>query len=69
MSKAKKATLGARIRELREAAGLSQSALAEAAQVGQSHLSRIEKDEREPSLSIAARLAKALGVTLDSLVE
>jgi ribosome-binding protein aMBF1 (putative translation factor) len=60
-------TLGQRIRTAREAKGLSQVTLAEAAKISQGYLSQLEQDEREPSLSIAARLARALGLSLDEL--
>jgi transcriptional regulator with XRE-family HTH domain len=35
--------------------------------ISQGYLSQLEQDEREPTLSIAARLACALGVSLDAL--
>jgi ribosome-binding protein aMBF1 (putative translation factor) len=60
-------TLGERIRAAREARGYTQVNLAAAAGISQGYLSQIERDEREPTLSIAARLAGALGVSLDEL--
>jgi DNA-binding XRE family transcriptional regulator len=60
-------TLGQRIRAAREAKGLSQVSLAETAGISQGYLSQLEQDEREPSLSIAARVARALGLSLDEL--
>lgn len=60
-------TLGDRIRAAREALGESQVALAAAAEISQGYLSQLEADEREPTLSIAARLARALGLSLDDL--
>jgi ribosome-binding protein aMBF1 (putative translation factor) len=60
-------TLGQRIRAAREARGLSQVNLAAAARISQGYLSQLEQDQREPALSIAARIAGALGVSLDSL--
>ena len=60
-------TLGGRIRAAREARGLSQVNLAAAARISQGYLSQIEQDEREPTLSIAARLSRALGLSLDAL--
>ena len=44
-----------------------QTALAAEARVSQGYLSQIEKDLREPTLSIAARLAGALRMSLDEL--
>lgn len=60
-------TLGQRIRAAREARRLSQVALAAAAGISQGYLSQLEQDEREPTLSIAARLAGALELSLDHL--
>jgi ribosome-binding protein aMBF1 (putative translation factor) len=60
-------TLGQRIRTAREAAGLSQVNLAAAANISQGYLSQLELDEREPTLPIAARIARALGMSLDEL--
>jgi len=60
-------TLGQRIRAAREAVGQSQVNLAAAAGISQGYLSQLETDEREPTLSIAANLARALGISLDEL--
>lgn len=63
------ATLGQRIRSAREAHGWTQAELASRAQVAQAYLSYLEQDQREPSLSIAARIARALNIPLDELAE
>ena len=60
-------TLGQRLRMAREALGESQVNLAVAAEISQGYLSQIETDEREPTFSIAVRLARALGISLDEL--
>jgi putative transcriptional regulator len=60
-------TLGQTIRAAREARGLTQSDLAARAHVAQAYLSYLEQDQRQPSLSIAARIARELGITLDEL--
>jgi ribosome-binding protein aMBF1 (putative translation factor) len=60
-------TLGQQIRQARESFGLSQAQLAERARVSQAYLSYLEQDQREPTLSIAARLARELGIPLDQL--
>ena len=60
-------TLGQRIRAAREARGASQVVVAAAAGISQGYLSQLEQDEREPALSIAARIAGALGISLDKL--
>jgi DNA-binding XRE family transcriptional regulator len=61
------ATLGQKIRAAREARGLTQAELAERASVAQGYLSYLEQDQREPSLSIAARIARELNIPLDEL--
>ncbi len=60
-------TLGQRLRAAREARQQTQTQLAAAAGISQGYLSQLEQDEREPALSIAARLAVALGMSLDEL--
>ncbi len=64
------ATIGARIRKARAAANLSQADLAQRVGVAQAAISRIERDEtQDPGVLIVAGIAKALGLTLDELVE
>jgi DNA-binding XRE family transcriptional regulator len=60
-------TLGQKIRGVREARQQTQVQLAAVAGISQGYLSQLEQDEREPTLSVAARLAGALGVSLDDL--
>lgn len=60
-------TLGQTIRAAREVRGLTQAELAARAQVAQAYLSYLEQDQREPSLSIAARIARELDIPLDDL--
>lgn len=57
-----------RLKELREAAGLSQEKLARAADISFRTVQHIEKHHGDPRLSTARRLAKALGVTVDELL-
>jgi DNA-binding XRE family transcriptional regulator len=61
------ATLGQKIRAAREAHGLTQAELAARAHVAQAYLSYLEQDQREPSLSIASRIAQELDIPLDDL--
>jgi transcriptional regulator with XRE-family HTH domain len=69
-SVAKVATIGARIHQARTAGGLSQAGLAQRVGVAQAAISRIERDEtQDPGVLIVAGIAKALGVSLDQLVE
>lgn len=53
--------LGVGVRLLREQAGLSQEALADAAGIDRSHMSRIERGKRNVSFLNVARIADALG--------
>lgn len=54
----------------REAAGLSQVALAEKAKVTGEYISMLESGARKnPSLPTLKRLAKALGVSVSELLE
>jgi transcriptional regulator with XRE-family HTH domain len=59
--------MGERLQRLRRAQGLSQSELAEAAGVPVGTLRGWEYGRRTPLLDAAARLADALGCTLDEL--
>lgn len=60
-------TLPDRLRELRDRAGLTQAALAGLVGTSQSALGSIEAGHRAPSLELSIRIAKALGVSLDTL--
>jgi transcriptional regulator with XRE-family HTH domain len=62
------ATLGARLRAAREAAGLTQQALAAASGVSQRMISSVELDSTDVSVSKLRALADALRVSLDHLV-
>lgn len=59
--------LGARIRELRGAAGLTQEALAERAGSKVETISRIETAASVPDLDSLVRLARALGLPVHAL--
>jgi transcriptional regulator with XRE-family HTH domain len=60
------ATIGERLKALRQAAGLSQQALAVAAGLSTSAVFQIEQGQKaDPRFSTVAALAKALGVSLD----
>jgi transcriptional regulator with XRE-family HTH domain len=56
--------LGEDTRQMREDAGLSQSAVARAAGIAQSHLSEIEAGTTEPGLAVLGRIGAVLGVDL-----
>lgn len=51
------------------AAGVSQEKLAEAAGLHPTYVSMVERGIRNPTLDVAARIAKALKVTLPRLIE
>lgn len=60
--------IGRRVREHREAAGLSQGQLAERAGVSQATISRIEQGEGSLDATAALRLAGGLGVRVGALL-
>jgi transcriptional regulator with XRE-family HTH domain len=62
-------TFGARLKQLRELAGLSQNELAKRAGISRPIISQLEADQqRTTSVETARRLARALGISLDLLV-
>lgn len=61
--------IGMRLKELREAKGLTQKQLADAANISQRTVSHIEQGRNEPTLSTAASLARVLDVTVNSFLE
>jgi transcriptional regulator with XRE-family HTH domain len=63
------ARFGHRLRELRAERGVSQSALAERAEVTPEYVSRIERGRVGPSLVVIQRIATALGVEPKALFE
>lgn len=58
---------GLRIKELRLKKGISQEKLGFESELDRTYISGIERAERNPSLKNIAKLAKALGVTLEKL--
>ena len=54
--------VGANVRRLRRAKGLTQEDLAGEAGIGMRHLGRIERAEISPTVDILAKVAEALGV-------
>ena len=61
--------LGTLVRQRRKQRGLTQAALAKAIKLDPSSLARIERDERLPSLVVAARLIEALGLDREQVLE
>jgi transcriptional regulator with XRE-family HTH domain len=60
--------IGGRIRDARKQAGLTQSALADQLQTHQSIISDIEKGEKLPDITMAAKIADRFGWSLDALL-
>lgn len=61
--------LGQRVRALRRSAGMSQEQLGEAAALFRTYVARIESGAADPTLSVLLRLAEALGVNVETLLE
>ena len=59
---------GAVVQRHRKAKGLSQEALAERADIHHTHVGLIERGERNASLNVAHRVARALGMPLSVLI-
>ncbi len=62
-------TIGRRIRQLRTARGMTLDELAAAVERAPSQLSMIETGKREPKLTLLRAIAKAVGATVDQLLE
>ncbi len=60
--------LGARVRQLREARGLTQAGLAESCDLAVQTISRIERGVKAPSIEVLASIAEALDVPPASLL-
>lgn len=60
---------GDRIKDMRAASGMSQVDFAERAKFDRNYWGRVERGQQNVSISTLKRIAKALGVTMSSLVE
>jgi len=58
-------TLDQKIKAAREAHHWTQVELSNRAQIAHAYLANLEEDQREPSLSIAARIARELEIPLE----
>lgn len=56
-----------RVRELRAAAGMTQQQLAEAVRVSARTIISLEKEQYNPSLLLAYRIAEVFGTTVEDL--
>ncbi len=63
----KKEEMMNRVKEYRQAAGLSQLALAQQIEVSRQTINMIENDKYNPSLDLCLNLARVLGTDLNSL--
>jgi transcriptional regulator with XRE-family HTH domain len=63
------AKLAAKLKRLRQRAGLSQEELAAAAGISRTYLSRLETAMHDPTLGVVERLAKALKVKPTDLLK
>jgi len=61
-------TMGQRISRLRRERGLSQSELAQSAELDRTYLSGVERGKQNPSVGVLLRLAAALGVSIGDLL-
>jgi transcriptional regulator with XRE-family HTH domain len=62
------AAIGLRVRSLREAMGLSLRDLADRTEVSAPMLSQVERSETSPTLTVAARIAAGLDLSLSQLL-
>ena len=60
--------VGRNVRQARQAAGLSQEALADRAGIDRTYVSGVERGVRNPTVTIVARLAEAMGVPAADLL-
>jgi putative transcriptional regulator len=61
--------VNSKVRELRQAAGLSQAALGEAVGVSRQTINAVETGRYDPSLTLAARLARHFGSTIEEIFD
>jgi len=61
--------IGARIKAARERAHLTQEQLAEIVDISSTHMSVIERGVKTPKLDTFVRIANALGVSADALLQ
>lgn len=59
---------GAAVREARLQVGIAQEELAHQASIERSHMGKIERGEHMPTLSLALKIARALGISAATLV-
>lgn len=60
---------GKAVRSVRNAAGISQEELADRTEIHRTYIGGIERGERNPTLIMIARIAKALGISASHLIQ
>jgi transcriptional regulator with XRE-family HTH domain len=58
-----------RLKQLRGKRGMSQEALAAKAGISRSYLAKLETAKHDPTLTVLEKLARALGVKIETLVK
>ena len=61
--------LGASVRARRKELGISQEALADAAEIDRSHMGKIERGERNVTILNVIKIAEALNIKTSALLE
>lgn len=61
-------SVGANIRDRREALGLTQAYVAQQAGISQAMLCQIERETKNPSLQVGREIARLLSCTVDDLL-
>lgn len=61
-------TLGQKVKHRREELGYTQEELAQKMQTSQPYVSRLEKDDFNPSVQMIVSIAATLGVSIDYLL-
>lgn len=61
--------VGQNVRKARHAAGMSQEDLAHRARIDRTYVSGVERGLRNPTITVLARVASALGVEPSALLE
>lgn len=61
-------SIGANVQRLRDERSMSQGELADAIGVHQTHISKIERGVKSPSLDVAQKLAQYFGVSVDEVI-
>ena len=63
------AKLGSNLKKIRTKKGITQGDIARALKVGRGFISTIENGKTNPTLATIAKLAKAVGVSVDELLK